>query len=69
MKTTSLTNGREVVPTVSSAASRARSCQALIEENLLDAVVGLLSNLFFAGIPAAILIFPARQVRRHGALY
>jgi type I restriction enzyme M protein len=32
--------------------------QALIEENLLDAVVGLPTNLFFGtGIPAAILIF------------
>lgn len=32
--------------------------QALIEENLLEAVVGLPSNLFFGtGIPAAILIF------------
>jgi type I restriction enzyme M protein len=32
--------------------------QALIEENLLDAVIGLPSNLFFGtGIPAAVLIF------------
>lgn len=32
--------------------------QALIEENLLDAVIGLPTNLFFGtGIPAAILIF------------
>ncbi len=32
--------------------------QALIEENLLDAVVGLPANLFYGtGIPAAILIF------------
>ena len=32
--------------------------QQLIEENLLDAVIGLPSNLFFGtGIPAAILIF------------
>jgi len=32
--------------------------QALIEENLLDAVIGLPQNLFFGtGIPAAILIF------------
>jgi len=32
--------------------------KALIEENLLDAVIGLPSNLFFGtGIPAAILIF------------
>lgn len=32
--------------------------QALIEENLLDGVVGLASNLFYgAGIPAALMIF------------
>jgi type I restriction enzyme M protein len=32
--------------------------QRLIEENLLDAVIGLPSNLFFGtGIPAAILLF------------
>lgn len=32
--------------------------QALIEENLLDAVIGLPSNLFYGtGIPAAILVF------------
>ena len=32
--------------------------QALIEENLLDGVVGLPSNLFYgAGIPAALMIF------------
>jgi type I restriction enzyme M protein len=37
--------------------------QKLIEENLLDAVVGLPSNLFFGtGIPAAVLIF--RKGRR-----
>jgi type I restriction enzyme M protein len=32
--------------------------QKLIEENLLEAVIGLPSNLFFGtGIPAAIMIF------------
>jgi type I restriction enzyme M protein len=36
----------------------------LIEENLLDAVIGLPANLFFgAGIPAAILVF--KKGRRH----
>ncbi len=40
--------------------------QALIEENILDAVIGLPSNLFFGtGIPAAILIFnKARQNKK-----
>ena len=41
--------------------------QQLVEENLLDAVIGLPANLFYGtGIPAAILIFkrnkPAREV-------
>ena len=37
--------------------------QALIEENLLDAVVGLPPNLFYGtGIPAAILIFRRNRV-------
>lgn len=36
--------------------------KALIEENLLDAVIGLPENLFFGtGIPAAILIFDRRR--------
>lgn len=36
--------------------------QQLIEENLLDAVIGLPANLFFGtGIPAAILIFKRRR--------
>ncbi|MCY7337122.1 MAG: type I restriction-modification system subunit M [Chamaesiphon sp.] len=40
--------------------------QQLIEGNLLDAVVGLPSNLFFGtGIPAAILIFKRHKVDRH----
>ncbi|MDR3233603.1 MAG: type I restriction-modification system subunit M [Planctomycetaceae bacterium] len=39
-------------------ASEQRIRQALIDENLLDAVIGLPANLFFGtGIPAAILIF------------
>jgi len=37
--------------------------QKLIEENLLDAVIGLPSNLFFGtGIPAAILIFKKQKI-------
>ena len=39
--------------------------QSLIEENLLDAVVGLPTNLFFGtGIPAAILIFNKARKRK-----
>src|SRR5205814_5616333 len=39
-------------------ASEGKIRQSFIEENLLDAVVGLPENLFFGtGIPAAILIF------------
>jgi len=38
--------------------SEGRIRQALIEENLLDAVIGLPGNMFFGtGIPAAILVF------------
>lgn len=39
--------------------------QKLIEENLLDTVIGLPPNLFFgAGIPAAILIFKRKRIDR-----
>jgi type I restriction enzyme M protein len=39
--------------------------QKLIEENLLDAVIGLPANLFFGtGIPAAILIFKRQRLDR-----
>jgi type I restriction enzyme M protein len=39
--------------------------QALIEENILDAVVGMPTNLFFGtGIPAAILIFNKARKRK-----
>ncbi len=39
--------------------------KALIEENLLDAVIGLPANLFFGtGIPAAILIFKKNRTTR-----
>ena len=38
--------------------------QTLIEENLLDAVIGLPSKLFFgAGIPAAIHVFKKSRER------
>lgn len=44
------------------AGSEGKIRKALIEENLLDAVVGLPENLFFGtGIPAAILIFDRRR--------
>jgi type I restriction enzyme M protein len=39
--------------------------EALIKENLLEAVIGLPENLFFGtGIPAAILIFNKAKVRK-----
>jgi type I restriction enzyme M protein len=44
--------------------------QAFIEENLLDAVIGLPSNLFFGtGIPAAILIFRRDREKRTDILF
>ncbi len=44
--------------------------QALIEENLLDAVIGLPSNLFFGtGIPAAILVFRRDRGNRTDVLF
>ena len=48
--------------------SEGRIRQRLIEENLLDAVIGLPSNLFYGtGIPAAILIFHrGKQKARRG---
>jgi type I restriction enzyme M protein len=43
--------------------SEGRIRQALIEENLLDAVIGLPENLFYGtGIPAAILIFKRNRL-------
>ena len=46
-------------------AAEGRIRQKLIEENLLEAVIGLPSNLFFGtGIPAAILIF--NKGKTHG---
>ena len=39
--------------------------QKLVEENLLDAVIGLPEKLFFGtGIPAAVLVFRKRQAGR-----
>lgn len=44
--------------------------QALIEENLLDAVIGLPPNLFFGtGIPAAILVFRRDRDKRTDVLF
>lgn len=44
--------------------------QKLIEENLLDAVIGLPSNLFFGtGIPAAILVFRRDRNKRTDILF
>lgn len=62
IETTSLTNGRlaVVVPhgVLFRGGSEGQIRQRLIEENLLDAVIGLPSNLFFGtGIPAAIVVF------------
>ena len=62
VETTSLVNGRVgvVVPhgVLFRGSGEGAIRQRLIEENLLDAVVGLPSNLFFGtGIPAAILVF------------
>ena len=52
-------------------ASEGKIRQQLIEENLLDAVIGLPSNLFFGtGIPTAILIFKKnRKVRDKHILF
>ncbi|MCA9840058.1 MAG: type I restriction-modification system subunit M [Trueperaceae bacterium] len=62
IETASLVSGRVgvVVPhgVLFRGSSEGKIRQALIEENLLDAVIGLPSNLFFGtGIPAAILVF------------
>ncbi|MGB5900615.1 MAG: type I restriction-modification system subunit M [Geitlerinemataceae cyanobacterium] len=62
IETMSLERGRVavVVPhgVLFRGSSEGKIRQQLIEENLLDAVVGLPSNLFFGtGIPAAILVF------------
>ncbi len=51
-------------------AAEGRIRQALIEENLLDAVIGLPPNLFFGtGIPAAILIFRRDRGERTDVLF
>jgi type I restriction enzyme M protein len=45
------------------ASSEGKIRKQLIEENLLDAVIGLPSNLFYGtGIPAAVLIFKRNKV-------
>lgn len=44
--------------------------QKLIEENLLDAVIGLPANLFFGtGIPAAVLVFRRDRKKRTDVLF
>ena len=44
-------------------ASEGKIRQKLIEQNLLDAIIGLPANLFFGtGIPAAILVFKKNRV-------
>lgn len=67
IETTSLTDGRVavVVPhgVLFRGGSEGKIRERLIDENLLDAVVGLPSNLFFGtGIPAAILIFKRSKI-------
>jgi type I restriction enzyme M protein len=62
IETMSLTNGRVavVVPhgVLFRGSSEGKIRREAIEENLLDAVIGLPSNLFFGtGIPAAVLVF------------
>ena len=73
LETTSLTNGRVGVVVLHGVLFRGSSegtvRQKLIEENLLDAVIGLPSNLFFGtGIPAAVLIF-RRDKRDENVLF
>ena len=67
IETTTLMNGRVavVVPhgVLFRGSSEGKIRQQLIEDNLLDAVIGLPSNLFFGtGIPAAILIFKRNKI-------
>ncbi|MEH1773410.1 N-6 DNA methylase [Nostoc sp.] len=67
IETTTLMNGRVAVVVAHGVLFRGSSegkiRQQLIEENLLDAVIGLPSNLFFGtGIPAAILIFKRKKI-------
>jgi len=51
-------------------ASEGKIRQGTIEENLLDAVIGLPANLFFGtGIPAAILIFNKGRGKRKDVLF
>ena len=70
VETTTLMNGRVavVVPhgVLFRGSSEGKIRQQLIEENLLDAVIGLPSNLFFGtGIPAAILIFKRNKIDKN----
>lgn len=50
--------------------AEARIRQKMIEENLLEAVIGLPENLFYGtGIPAAILIFNKAKTKKRCSLY
>lgn len=74
VETVNETNGRVgvVVPhgVLFRGSSEGKIRQALIEENLLDAVIGLPQNLFFGtGIPAAILIFRKDRGERTDVLF
>ena len=74
IETTTTGNGRVgvVVPhgVLFRGGSEGRIRQAFIEENLLDAVIGLPANLFFGtGIPAAVLIFRRDRGERTDVLF
>ena len=70
IETTQKANGRVgvVVPhgVLFRSGAEGKIRQKLIEENLLDAVIGLPANLFFGtGIPAVILVFKHHRVDQH----
>lgn len=74
IETTTETTGRVgvIVPhgVLFRGGAEGRIRQALIEENLLDAVIGLPANCFFGtGIPAAILIFRRDRGERTDVLF
>jgi type I restriction enzyme M protein len=69
IETSDLNNGRVgiIVPhgVLFRGAAEGKIRQQLIEENLLDTVIGLPANLFYGtGIPAAILLFKRRKLDR-----
>ncbi len=74
IETTTESSGRVgvIVPhgTLFRGGAEGRIRQALIEENLLDAVIGLPANCFFGtGIPAAILVFRRDRGERTDVLF